>query len=105
MAVTKIAVGLGIVAFLVSASAAPRLPKERSGRLERCNQLQRQLDQAIASNAASRDVGTADRLRKRAIYLCRHRKESKGARAFAKALVIFGLKPVDPPPQKSNRKP
>lgn len=105
MAVTKIAVGLGIVAFLVSASAAPLLPKEKGGRRERCYQLQRQLDQAIASSAASRDVGTADRLKKRAIYLCSHRKESQGARAFVKALAIFGLKPIDPPPQKPNRKP
>lgn len=101
----KIAMGVATMVLLMSASRSPDIPTERSVRQERCDLLLGQLDKASRSSVTYQDVKSVDRLRNRAIHLCKRNKESQGVRAFAKALAILGLKPVDTPPQQINRKP
>ncbi|MGV3551063.1 hypothetical protein [Rhizobium sp.] len=101
----KTAMGLAAMVLLVSASRPPVIQTERNVRQERCDLLLDQLDKASRSSVTYQDAKSVDRLRKRAIYLCNRNKESQGVRAFAKALAILGLRPVDTTKQQITRKP
>lgn len=93
------AIRILVVAALLSAltCASIALAGETNSRSERCFRLREQLDAAIATKTAIVDRGAIHRLRKKAIHFCTSSKEAQGARAFAKALALYGMKPLEPP--------
>jgi hypothetical protein len=77
------------VAFSAQASA-----RDQNVRRERCSQLQQQLDAAMKTHRPFAETEMVTRLRKKAISFCATDKEAQGARTFAKALHLLGLKPL-----------
>jgi predicted lipoprotein len=64
-------------------------------RVERCNALQQQLDQAIIQHARAKRATQARALRKKAEKFCAGKEQAQGIRAYATALKLLGVKPID----------
>lgn len=65
-------------------------------RSERCNQLSREVDKAIETNAKAMQVTEAKALQKKANRFCADNQQAQGIRTLAKALKALGVAPVDP---------
>jgi hypothetical protein len=82
MATTALAAGHG----------ATKMPITR---VERCNALQQQLDRAIIQHARAKRATQARALRKKAEKFCAGKSQAQGIRAYATALKLLGVKPID----------
>jgi hypothetical protein len=64
-------------------------------RIERCNALEEQFDHAIIQHARVKRAAQARALQKEAQKFCAGRNQAQGIRAYAKALKLLGVKPID----------
>jgi hypothetical protein len=64
-------------------------------RIERCNALQRQFDHAITRHARAKRAAQARALRKKGEKFCAGNSQAQGIRAYATALKLLGVKPID----------
>lgn len=65
-------------------------------RTERCGILQSQLSEQIKNHAGSSHLAKATTMGAKARKLCASGKQAQGLRAYAKALQLLGVQPVDP---------
>jgi hypothetical protein len=64
-------------------------------RIERCDTLQQQLDHAIIQHARAKRAAQARALRKKGEKFCAGNSQAQGIRAYATALKLLGVKPID----------
>ena len=65
-------------------------------RAERCGMLQNQLSEQLEKHAGSAHSAKAATWGAKAKKLCADGKESQGLRAYANALQLLGVQPIDP---------
>ena len=65
-------------------------------RTGRCNVLQDQLSDQLKAHAGSGRSAAAATMGARARKLCAGGKQAQGLRAYAKALQLLGVQPIDP---------
>jgi hypothetical protein len=65
-------------------------------RAERCGILQNQLSEQLEKHAGSAHSAKAATWGAKAKKLCADDKQSQGLRAYAKALQLLGVQPIDP---------
>lgn len=83
--------GAGIAASGVEPSQA----RPMITRIERCNRLDKQLETVLTSKRTARHANAARALQRKARKYCATRREAQGIRAFADALKMLGVKPID----------
>ncbi|OHV86793.1 hypothetical protein [Mesorhizobium sp. ORS 3428] len=84
--------GISLVARPLWAGEA----KVATTRTEHCNNLSHQVDEALETHAASTQVTAAKALQRKGNRLCANKKQAQGIRAFANALKLLGVTPIDP---------
>lgn len=89
---TTLLLGLALTASLAGQSAA----RATVTPTERCSTLNHQLQEVLKSTAAANKASAARAAQKKAARLCASRKQAEGILAFANALQLLGVKPVDP---------
>lgn len=81
----------------VSLGAAATQPQTKSiSRTDRCNVLQQQFTHAITEHAEAKRAAEAKALQKKAMKFCAGDEQAQGIRAFATALKLLGVQPIDP---------
>jgi hypothetical protein len=65
-------------------------------RTGRCNVLQDQLSDQLKTHSGSSRSAAAATMGARARKLCAGGKQAQGLRAYAKALQLLGVQPIDP---------
>jgi hypothetical protein len=65
-------------------------------RADHCNILQSQLAEQIKDHAGSSRSAKAATMGAKARKLCAGGKQAQGLRAYAKALQLLGVQPIDP---------
>jgi hypothetical protein len=91
---------VAIATFSASASmASPVAPHPTKRvmitRIERCQDLQRQFNHAILEHAKAKRAAEARALQKRAQKYCAGKRQAQGIRAYAEALRMLGVQPID----------
>jgi hypothetical protein len=64
-------------------------------RVDRCNALERQFDHAIIQHARAKRATQARALQKKAQKFCAGKEQAQGIRAYAQALKLLGVKPIE----------
>lgn len=88
-------------AFLCAsaAMAAPVTPKPAKRvmitRIQRCEEMQRQFNHAISEHAKAKRAAKARALQKKAKRYCAGKRQAQGIRAYAEALRLLGVQPID----------
>lgn len=93
--------GIGSIIVLLAAlslgSAEARPHGSRTNaRIERCNRLQRQFSDEILEHAEAKRAAEAKALQKKAMKFCAGDKQAQGIRAYATALKMLGVQPIEP---------
>jgi hypothetical protein len=78
----------------LAVSVEPSSAKVTITRIERCNALERQFNKVIG-RATARRAAEARALQKRAATFCAGKEQAQGIRAYAKALRLLGVQPID----------
>ena len=65
-------------------------------RADRCGILQNQLAEQIKNHAGSSHSGKATTIGAKAKKFCASGRQAQGLRAYAKALQLLGVQPIDP---------
>jgi len=65
-------------------------------RADRCSKLQNQLAEQIKNHAGSSRSAKAAMIGAKAKKFCASGKQAQGLRAYAKALQLLGVQPIDP---------
>lgn len=65
-------------------------------RADRCGILQNQLAEQVKNHAGSSRSGKAVTIGAKAKKFCAGGKQAQGLRAYAKALQLLGVQPIDP---------
>jgi hypothetical protein len=86
------AVFAGVFALALAASDASATVT----RSQRCTILQNQLNEQIKAHSGSNRSANAASIGVKARKLCAGNKQAQGLRAYAKALQLFGIQPIDP---------
>jgi hypothetical protein len=82
-----------------AAMAGPVTPKPAKRvmitRIERCEAMQRQYNHAISEHAKAKRAAKARALQRKAKRYCAGKRQAQGIRAYAEALKLLGVQPVD----------
>ncbi len=89
--ITILLASIVVSTMLVSVAVA----KNPITRVERCNSLQQQFDHAIVEHARAKRAAQARAFQKKAVKFCAGKSQAQGIRAYAKALKLLGVKPID----------
>ncbi|UVK46721.1 hypothetical protein BPNPMPFG_002425 [Mesorhizobium sp. AR07] len=71
-------------------------------RSELCSSLNRQLDEALETHAAAKQVTAAKALQRKGTRFCANKKQAQGIRMLANALKLLGVTPIDPVTLKTD---
>ncbi|NGN44254.1 hypothetical protein G6N74_24595 [Mesorhizobium sp. CGMCC 1.15528] len=83
-------------AFSLGAATEQPMAKSPVTRTDRCNSLQQQYANAITNHAEAKRATEAKALQKKATKFCAGKEQAQGIRAYATALKMLGVQPVDP---------
>jgi hypothetical protein len=64
-------------------------------RTELCGKLQSQVQHAITEHAEAKRAAKAKALQRQATKFCASNKQAQGIRAYAQALKLLGVQPID----------
>lgn len=65
-------------------------------RADRCNRLQQQYADEIGQHAKAKRAAEAKALQKKAVKFCAGKQQAQGIRAYATALKMLGVQPIEP---------
>jgi hypothetical protein len=85
-----------LAALSLGAATEQPLAKEMTPRVEQCNRLQQQFSHAITEHAEAKRAAEAKALQKKAAKFCAGKRQAQGIRAYATALKMLGVQPVEP---------
>jgi len=95
----KILIAIAAFSCVATATASPVTPKMARKvtitRVQRCEDLQRQLSHAISQHAKAKRAAEARALQKKAQRYCAGKRQAQGIRAYAQALKLLGVQPID----------
>lgn len=82
-----------------AAAASPATPHPAKRvmitRVQRCEAMQRQFNHAISEHAKAKRAAKARALQRKAKRYCAGKRQAQGIRAYAEALKLLGVQPVD----------
>ncbi|MGN6583228.1 MAG: hypothetical protein ACTHJV_05955 [Rhizobiaceae bacterium] len=91
-----------VIAALLCAGAAAASPatphpakRVMITRVQRCEDMQRQFNHAISQHAKAKRAAEARALQKRAQRYCAGKRQAQGIRAYAEALKLLGVQPIE----------
>jgi hypothetical protein len=87
---------LAVVATSLTLVFCPVQSMAAQTRADRCSMLQNQLAEQIENHAGSSRSAKAATIGARAKKFCASGKQAQGLRAYAKALQLLGVQPIDP---------
>ena len=87
---------LAVVASSLTLVFCPVRSMAAQTRADRCSILQNQLAEQIENHAGSSRSAKAATIGAKAKKFCASGKQAQGLRAYAKALQLLGVQPVDP---------
>ncbi|PSJ60990.1 hypothetical protein C7I85_11805 [Mesorhizobium soli] len=67
-----------------------------TSRMDQCNRLQQQFAHAITEHAEAKRAAEAKALQRKAAKFCSSKRQAQGIRAYANALKMLGVQPVEP---------
>lgn len=85
-----------LAALSLGASAGQPLAKATTPRIEQCNRLQQQFSHAITEHAEAKRAAEAKALQRKAAKFCAGKRQAQGIRAYATALKMLGVQPIEP---------
>ena len=91
-----------VIAALLCASASTASPvtprptkRVMITRIQRCEDMQHQFNHAISQHAKAKRAAEARALQKKAQRYCAGKRQAQGIRAYAEALKLLGVQPID----------
>jgi hypothetical protein len=95
----KLVVVIAVSLSACTAMAAPVTPKQAKRvmitRIQRCEAMQRQFNHALSEHAKAKRAAKARALQKKAKRYCAGKRQAQGIRAYAEALRLLGVPPID----------
>ncbi|MDH6233411.1 dihydrodipicolinate synthase/N-acetylneuraminate lyase [Mesorhizobium soli] len=88
-----------IVVLLAALSLGATAEQPLAGttsRIVQCNRLQQQFAHAITEHAEAKRAAEAKALQRKAAKFCAGRRQAQGIRAYANALKMLGVQPIEP---------
>lgn len=85
-----------LAALSLGAASTQPQPKGTISRTERCDRLQQQFAQEITEHAEAKRAAEAKALQKKAMKFCAGKQQAQGIRAYAIALKMLGVQPIEP---------
>ncbi len=85
-----------LAALSLGAATDQLMAKSPVTRTDRCNSLQQQFSTAMTNHAEAKRATEAKALQKKASKFCAGKEQAQGIRAYATALKMLGVQPVDP---------
>jgi len=85
-----------LAALSLGAAPAQPLAKGTSSRIDQCNRLQQQFSHAITEHAEAKRAAEAKALQRKAVRFCAGNRQAQGIRAYATALKMLGVQPIEP---------
>jgi hypothetical protein len=84
-----------IGAVILTAPIEQAMADETPTRTELCGKLQLQTQHAITEHAEAKRAAKAKALQRQATKFCASNKQAQGIRAYAQALKLLGVQPID----------
>jgi len=85
-----------LAALSLGAADAATQTKGTITRTDRCNKLQQQFADEITGHAEAKRAAEAKALQKKAMKFCAGNQQAQGIRAYATALKMLGVQPIEP---------
>jgi len=85
-----------LAALVLGAAATQSLARGTTSRADQCNQLQQQFSHAITEHAEAKRAAEAKALQRKAVKFCAGNRQAQGIRAYATALKMLGVQPIEP---------
>ncbi len=85
-----------LAALSLGVASGQSVAKGTTPRIEQCNKLQQQFAHAIAEHAEAKRAAEARALQKKAARFCAGKRQAQGIRAYATALKMLGVQPIEP---------
>lgn len=85
-----------LAALSLGAASAQPLAKGTTSRIDQCNRLQQQFAHEITEHAEAKRAADAKALQRKAAKFCAGKRQAQGIRAYATALKMLGVQPIEP---------
>lgn len=85
-----------LAAFSLGATGTQPQSKGTISRTERCDKLQQQFTHEVTEHAEAKRAAEAQALQKKAMKFCAGKQQAQGIRAYATALKMLGVQPIEP---------